>query len=84
MVSNGMMRPLLGFLFTCGVFAQGSKPDFERQVKPLLESRCGTCHGGDKRSGGLSLRDYASALEGGRSGALVVPGEPAESLLLRR
>ena len=29
--------------------------DFNRDVHPILAARCFACHGGDKRSGGLSL-----------------------------
>lgn len=58
--------------------------DYQRDVHPIFAGKCFACHGGDKRSGGLSLRDYASVLEGGRSGAVLVPGEPGQSLLVRR
>ena len=36
--------------------------DYDRQVHPILVSRCFACHGGDKRSGGLSLSSYAELL----------------------
>lgn len=58
--------------------------DYQRDVHPVLAAKCFACHGGDKRSGGLSLKDRDSVLAGGRSGAVVVPGDAAESLLMRR
>src|SRR5262245_49409047 len=56
---------------------------FVDRVKPLLESRCISCHGADKQKGGLRLDSRAAALKGGESGAALVPGKPAESLLLK-
>src|SRR5437660_12561939 len=58
--------------------------DFDRQVHPILAARCFACHGGDKRSGGLSLSTYSEILRGGKTGKIVNPGSSRESLLLRR
>src|SRR5688572_6091111 len=58
--------------------------DFARDVKPILESRCLACHDKDKRKGGLSLATYADALDGGRNGAAIRPGNAAGSLLVHR
>lgn len=59
--------------------------DFSRTVRPLLASRCGACHGGDQREGGLSLASRDSALAKLDSGRLaIVPGRPDESELVRR
>jgi mono/diheme cytochrome c family protein len=56
---------------------------FVERVKPLLESRCVSCHGPDKVKGGLRLDSRAAVLKAGESGLpAVVPGKPAESLLL--
>ena len=59
-------------------------PDFTRDVHPILAARCFTCHGGDKRSGGLSLQAYNDVLKGGRSGPAILPGHSADSLLIHR
>lgn len=58
--------------------------DFDRQVHPVLAEHCLMCHSAEKRSGGLSLATYADVLEGGRSGAVVKPGNAAGSLILHR
>src|SRR5713226_5805488 len=58
--------------------------DFDRQVHPILAARCFACHGGDKRSGGLSLSTYSEILRGGKTGKIVNPGSSRESLLLQR
>jgi hypothetical protein len=57
--------------------------DFERDVRPLFAERCYTCHGGEKQKGGLRLDRKAEALAGGDSGKVIVPGQSAESLLIK-
>src|SRR5260370_30171189 len=56
---------------------------FEKQIRPLLAERCYECHGIAKPKGGLRLTSRAELLKGGDSGAVVVPGKPDESLLLK-
>ena len=58
--------------------------DFQAQIRPLLEKHCLECHSQDKRKGGLSLGDYPDALEGGRNGPVIRPGNSAGSLLIHR
>src|SRR5437868_12269892 len=68
------------------LFAQSTpdRVDFNRDVHPILAAKCFGCHGGDKRSGGLSLSNYSEILRGGRTGKVVSPGSAAESLLIQR
>ncbi|HEY7116755.1 MAG TPA: PSD1 and planctomycete cytochrome C domain-containing protein [Tepidisphaeraceae bacterium] len=56
---------------------------FLDKVKPLLDSRCVSCHGPDKQKGSLRLDSRAATLKGGDSGPGVVPGKPADSLILQ-
>ena len=56
---------------------------FETSVRPLLTERCLACHGKKKQWGGLRLDSRQAVLRGGESGAAVVPGKPARSLLIR-
>lgn len=58
--------------------------DFEKQIKPILEANCLECHSAEKRRGGLSLATYEDVLDGGRSGAVIRPGQAARSVLLSR
>src|SRR5439155_11246899 len=58
--------------------------DFDREVHPILASKCFACHSGDKRSGGLSLSNYSEILRGGKTGKVVNPGSSADSLMLQR
>jgi hypothetical protein len=56
---------------------------FTDKVWPLLESRCVSCHGPDKVKGGLRLDSRDAILKAGDSRErAVVPGRPADSLLL--
>jgi hypothetical protein len=55
--------------------------DFDRTVAPLLVQRCLDCHRGPKPRGKLDLSHRQSAMDGGRSGKVIVPGEPTKSLL---
>ena len=67
---------------------QAAKPavtvDFERQIQPIIEKHCLECHSQDKRKGGLSLATYADALDGGRNGPAIRPGNAARSILIHR
>ncbi len=56
----------------------------QHDVLPILLLRCATCHGRQTQEAGLDLRTKAAMLSGGESGAAIVPGEPAESLLIKR
>jgi mono/diheme cytochrome c family protein len=56
---------------------------FTEKIKPLLELRCVSCHGPDKVKGGLRLDSRAAALKGGENGPALVPGKPAESLIVQ-
>jgi hypothetical protein len=64
--------------------ARAGRIDFERQVRPIIEKRCLECHSQDKRKGGLSLATYGDALDGGRNGPAIRPGNSARSLLIHR
>lgn len=57
------------------------KPDFEKDIKPILKASCIKCHGPEKRKGGLRLDEKRFAMKGGESGASIVPGDPSKSLL---
>jgi len=55
---------------------------FEKEVRPVLATRCQGCHGPEKQKGGLRLDSRRAALAGGDSGAAVVPGDPGASPLV--
>lgn len=55
---------------------------FESEIRPLLAEHCWKCHGEKSQKGGARLDSMAALLQGGDSGAAVVPGKPDESLLI--
>ncbi len=57
---------------------------FERQIEPLLKGHCLKCHNPVDKQAGLDLTTQKKAWAGGESGAVIKPGEPDESLLLKR
>jgi hypothetical protein len=57
---------------------------FRQQVQPLLTTKCLTCHGADKKRGGLDLRQRATTLTGGDNGPALLPNKSADSLLYRK
>jgi hypothetical protein len=57
--------------------------DYVRDVKPLLAKRCVACHGALQQKHGLRLDTAASIRRGGESGAAIVPGKAADSLLIQ-
>lgn len=61
------------------------KVDFNTQVKPILNKRCITCHGGVKREADFSLLFRQEAVAKAESGKFaIVPGDANSSELIRR
>jgi hypothetical protein len=59
--------------------------DFSTQVKPILNNKCISCHGGVKKQAGFSLLFRSEALANTESGKpAIVPGEPGKSEMIRR
>lgn len=57
---------------------------YDAKVAPILQARCGKCHGGSKKKGRLSVDTLDALLKGGKAGAAIVPGSPKGSPLLAR
>ena len=55
---------------------------FEQRVRPVFVEQCQACHGEIKQEGGLRLDGPEGLKKGGDSGAVLVSGKPAESLLI--
>jgi Protein of unknown function (DUF1549)/Protein of unknown function (DUF1553)/Planctomycete cytochrome C len=64
--------------------AQQRTVDFRRDIEPIFRANCYSCHGADMASGQLRLDQKATAMKGGISGAVIIPGKSSESRLLRR
>ncbi|HMJ89404.1 MAG TPA: DUF1549 domain-containing protein, partial [Candidatus Acidoferrum sp.] len=59
-----------------------SRIDFARDVKPIFEAACVKCHGKGKDKGSFSLETRDAFTKGGDSGAAVIAGDSANSLLI--
>src|SRR6476659_7860051 len=60
--------------------ADAPKPTY-KEVSAVFNARCNSCHNLDKKKGGLALDNYAVAMQGGASGAVVEPGDADASRL---
>ena len=57
---------------------------YRREVEPILSRYCFSCHGsGERPAAGLSLTTGRGLLDGGETGAAVLPGDPDGSLMIR-
>lgn len=91
------MRQRLAILLSLSLFGglvgsgRTAEPDpkgiefFENKVRPILVTHCYECHStkAAKLKGSLYLDTREGLLKGGDSGPAIVPGKPAESLLLK-
>lgn len=59
----------------------GTGVSFATDILPILESRCINCHGGDRTEEGLTLKTHADIMAGSENGAVIAPGDAANSLL---
>ncbi len=77
---------MLSLFSVFGAVSSGpqSRVDFRREVEPIFAAHCYKCHGGGKASGQLKLDSRVTALRGGISGAVIVPGSSARSRLMHR
>lgn len=57
---------------------------FGRDVAGVLASKCNGCHGTNRPRNNFSLANFQRLLAGGDSGPPVVPGKPADSLLIKK
>jgi len=91
-----MSRPLPVGLFACllvtsTLTAADKKPSpaqiefFEKKIRPVLVKQCYSCHSAKAKilRGGLRLDNRQAVTRGGETGPAVLPGKPAESLLLQ-
>lgn len=75
--------PSVVLAFAVASTGNAAEIDFQRDVAPILEDRCISCHGEDEQESGLRLDRRANMLRGGDSGlAAVVPGKPESSYLI--
>ncbi|WP_231740651.1 PSD1 and planctomycete cytochrome C domain-containing protein [Thalassoglobus neptunius] len=88
-----MIRPFFYGIAAClmvgsyGIADPGTvKPvDFDREIQPILQARCASCHGSEAREGGLRFLGRDDLFLRNDSGEpAIVAGEPSASELIRR
>lgn len=61
-----------------------ASPEFyTARVQPVFENNCYKCHAGMFHRGNLRLDTPEHIMAGGRSGPVIVPGKPDDSLLIK-
>ena len=61
---------------------EGAPLTFEGAIAPMLQNKCGACHSSANKLKGLDLTTYAGITTGSESGAVLVAGDPDNSLLV--
>ena len=64
--------------------APAREVSYARDVRPILESRCASCHTGEFVSEGLDMNTYDSLMKGSENGPVIVPGNARDSLLVEK
>ena len=66
-------------------FINNKQVDFNAEVKPLINKKCISCHGGVKRQSGFSLLFRQEALAVNKSGKVaIIPGDAENSEMIKR
>jgi hypothetical protein len=71
---------------TSSVSAQGNRsdaPQYDRDIAPLFNRYCTSCHNPDDREGGLAVDTFSNLAAGGESGPAVLPSDVEGSHLWR-
>ena len=63
-------------LFALAAGTPAAQVDFDRDIRPILQSRCYECHGEKKQKNGIRFDRKSSVFQGGVS--RIRPGRPAE------
>lgn len=76
----------LGLNFTkINPFFASSAIDFNADIRPIFNTKCISCHGGVKESGGFSLFSREDALRKTKSGkSAIIVGNPDDSEMVKR
>ena len=56
---------------------------YAKEIEPILNNKCSTCHNGLKTEGKLDMSNYESLMKGGGRGSPIIPGASAGSLLVK-
>ncbi len=64
--------------------ASAAPVNFARDIRPIFEQNCISCHGPEKQKSSFRLDRRADFFKGGENGAVVEPGKSAGSALISR
>ena len=75
-----MKKMIYSFLFILVLTVTQAQVDYETQIQTIFNNNCTSCHQYGSQNG-LNLTTYAGVMNGGTSGAAIVAGDHANSLL---
>ena len=75
-----MKKMIYSFLFILSLTVTQAQVDYETQIQTIFNNNCTSCHQYGSQNG-LNLTTYAGVMNGGTSGAAIVAGDHANSLL---
>jgi hypothetical protein len=83
LIAAATLAPLLTLSTAFAQKPSGANEEFfEMKIRPLFVEKCYACHT-EEHMGGLQLDTAEHARKGGKSGAVIVPGDPAASLMVK-
>jgi WD40 repeat protein len=62
---------------------RSGEPSYVRDVRPILDNNCASCHQPASRQSDLDLTTYERFQAGGKRGPAFVPGSPEQSLVIQ-
>lgn len=67
------------------IVSEAPQISYSQQIQPIFIANCSgsQCHIGGSANG-LRLNNYSTLMQGGNSGAVVIPGNPDNSIIIRR
>jgi hypothetical protein len=77
-----MRRAVVLVMVLAGAGPQETSPDFDRDIQPIFQAHCISCHGARKAKGQFRLDSKALAFRGGVAGKSIVPGKGKQSRLV--
>ncbi len=54
---------------------------YKKEIGPAVTKNCAGCHTGAAGKAGLDLSTYAGIMKGNKQGKIVIPGNPAKSMM---
>jgi mono/diheme cytochrome c family protein len=57
---------------------------YTKDIQPIFQSRCASCHIGKAKSAGLNLGSYKSLMAGSEDGPVIVPRDAGQSYLVEK